>query len=277
MRADPRSHDLVAPDRLADALALLADGSRRPLAGGTDLMVLYAAGKLPPARLVGLWQLDELRGITVDADAFTIGALTSYTAVREHQLLSRELPMLAAAARETGGLAIQNRGTLGGNIANASPAADSVPPLLAYGAELELVSQRGSRWVAYDGFHTGYKQTIMQPGELIARIRLGRPRAARSDVFRKIGPRKAQAISKICLAACLERDAAGRIIMARLAFGGVGPVVLRAPAAELALRAGDRAAVRAGVAAAITPIDDIRSTARYRLTVAQNLAEDLLR
>src|ERR1041385_3080968 len=152
-------------------------GPGRPSAGGTDLMVLLEAGRLEHRQFFSVRHLAELRGVE-ESDAYvTLGALTTYTEVRRSPVLARESPMLVRAASETGGVAIQNRGTLGGNIANASPAADSPPALLAYGAQVELVSAGGSRWVAYADFHTGYKQTVMRQDELIARVRLPRPPA----------------------------------------------------------------------------------------------------
>ena len=131
----------------------------------------------------------------------TLGALTTYTEVQANPILREEFPMLCQAASETGGLAIQNRGTLGGNIANASPAADSPPALLAYDAAVELISSNAARWVPYVDFHTGYKQMIMRPDELLARIRLPRDSTEVHHYYRKVGTRKAQAISKVCFAA----------------------------------------------------------------------------
>jgi CO/xanthine dehydrogenase FAD-binding subunit len=186
VKSDLRELELVSAATVKEACERL-DAGYRPLAGGTDVMVLLSAGKLASRRWVDLWALDELRGIEIRDDAIVLGALTTYTDVRRHPVASVELPMLAQAARETGGVAIQNRGTLGGNIANASPAADSPPALLAYDAEVDLVSSRGSRRVPYAGFHTGYKQTVAAPGELVARIIV--PRADRTSFYRKVGPR----------------------------------------------------------------------------------------
>src|SRR6266478_5587453 len=158
MRAYVPSYDLVSPASLGEALDFLArDDQWQPFAGGTDLMVLLEAGKLPHKNYVNIWNLSELRGIEVTDSQVTLGALTTYTEIQNHETLRAEFPMLCQAASETGGLAIQNRGTIGGNIANASPAADSPPALLAYDAELELVSKTGSRRVRYSNFHTGYK------------------------------------------------------------------------------------------------------------------------
>ena len=198
MRSFVPSYEMLTPRNLGEALALLPEW--RPFAGGTDLMVLFEAGKLAETRFVNIWRLRELGGIEIAADHVTLGALTTYTDVQRNGVLRREFPMLCQAAAETGGIAIQNRGTLGGNIVNASPAADSPPALLAYGAEIEVMSARGSRWIAYDRFHTGYKQMDLEPDELLARIRLPRIGGAALHYYRKVGTRKAQAISKICFA-----------------------------------------------------------------------------
>lgn len=273
MRSDVRDFELVAAGSVEEACERL-EGGYRPLAGGTDVMVLLSAGKLAPKRWVDLSGLDELRGIEVRDDAIVLGALTTYTDVRRHAVASAELPMLAQAARETGGVAIQNRGTLGGNIANASPAADSPPALLAYGAEIELVSSRGTRRVPYAGFHTGYKQTVASPTELVARVIV--PRADRSSFYRKVGPRRAQAISKVCFAGCVERRE-GSVSAVRIALGGVAPVPLRALAVEQAILGREPLAqVQRALGSTIAPIDDVRSTARYRRRVAANLLGEFL-
>lgn len=271
MRGDATTHTLLRPRGLADALAHLAsDPALRPLAGGTDVMVVFAAGRLAWRRLIDLTPITELRTIEVANDAITIGALTTYTDVQRHSVVAAELPMLVAAAAETGGWAIQNRGTLGGNIANASPAADSPPALLAYNASLELASVRGTRWLDYAAFHTGYKKTVLEPDELITRIRIPR-RMRRAQLYRKVGPRRAQAISKVCFAGCADE------LGVRIALGGVAPVVTRCPKTEAALAAGDLTAARALLATEITPIDDVRSNARYRRRVAENLLEEFAR
>src|ERR1700719_1491670 len=161
----------------------------KPFAGGTDLMVLLEAGKLPHRKFVSIWKLQELRGIEETQDHITLGALTTYSEIRRHEVLAREFPLLCRAAAETGSVATQNRGTLGGNIANASPAADSPPALLVYDAEFELVSASGSRWVPYHGFWFGYKQTALRPDELIRRIRLPRNKIEWKQYYRKVGTR----------------------------------------------------------------------------------------
>jgi CO/xanthine dehydrogenase FAD-binding subunit len=274
-------YELTACESLQDALsALAADPSARPFAGGTDLMVLMEAGQLPPGRYVDLSRLRELRGIDVTADAVTLGAMTTYTDVLRSDVLQREFPMLGMAAAETGGVATQNRGTIGGNIANASPAADTPPALIVYDAELELVSSRGARRVAYQTFHTGYKKMDLSPGELIARVRLPRAHDGWRQYYRKVGTRKAQAISKVCFAAAADA-ANGTVRDVRIALGSVAPTVVRAIATESSVRGrAVDAAVIAGaeraLASEIAPIDDVRSTAAYRRRVAQNLLREFL-
>lgn len=282
MRAYLPDYELKTPADLGQALELLSNeaGRWRPFAGGTDLMVLFEAGRLSHRRFLNIWNLKELRGIEVTQEHVTLGALTTYTDVRRNEVLQREFPALCRAAAETGGLAIQNRGTLGGNIVNASPAADSPPALLVYDAELELLSAAGARWLSYAGFHTGYKQMLMRPEELLGRIRLPRKGVAQRHYYRKVGTRKAQAISKICLAAA-ARLHSGRIEEIRIALGSVAPTVLRAAETEKLLQgqevsSGVIKAAREALSKEIAPIDDIRSTADYRLRVAANVLEDFL-
>src|SRR6266436_5834302 len=168
MRADPAEYKLESPGNLQAVLSLLGREPAQwlPIAGGTDVMVLYSAGKLPNRNLIDIWNIPELRQIEIFPDAIRIGAACTYTALRQHETVSQEFPLLAAAASWTGGIANQNRGTLGGNIENASPAADSLPALLVYDAELTLISARGERQVAYRNFHQGYKQMAITADEL---------------------------------------------------------------------------------------------------------------
>jgi CO/xanthine dehydrogenase FAD-binding subunit len=255
-------------------------GRWKLFAGGTDLMVLLEAGKLSHRYFLNVWKLPELRGIEVAPESVTIGAATTYTEVRNHDALAREFPMLCQAASETGAVATQNRGTIGGNIANASPTADSPPALLVYDAEIELVSARGARWRSLHGFYSGYKKMDLLSDELIRRIRLPRARAGWRSYYRKVGTRKAQAISKVCFAGCARLES-GRITAIRLAFGSVAPIVLRATQTERLL-SGDKispAVARAAIeklAQEIAPIDDMRSTADYRRRVAQNLLKEFM-
>jgi CO/xanthine dehydrogenase FAD-binding subunit len=288
MRAYVPSYQLISADSLGEALDVLAreEGAWKPFAGGTDLMVLLEAGKLPHKNYLNIWNLPELRGIEVTDSHVTLGALTTYTEVQDHKTLREEFPMLCQAASETGGLAIQNRGTLGGNIINASPAADSPPALLAYDAELEMVSAKGPRAVPYHSFHTGYKQMDIRPDELLRSIRL--PRLARESqhYYRKVGTRKAQAISKVCFAGVARMNADQiaevRIADVRIALGSVAPIPIRCLQTESALRnkrinPETLANAKAALTAEIAPIDDLRSTRDYRLKVSLNLLEDFTR
>jgi CO/xanthine dehydrogenase FAD-binding subunit len=282
MRAYIPAYDLRVPGSLSEALAMLAREPRvwQPFAGGTDLMVLLEAGKLSHKRFLSMSKLDELRGIEVTPANVTLGALTTYTEIQKHPVLQAEFPSLCAAARETGSIATQNRGTLGGNIVNASPAADSPPALLVYDAAIELVSERGVRWLSYHGFHSGYKKMQLSPDELLRAIRLPRRVRPWRQYYRKVGTRKAQAISKVCFAGAALVDN-GLIRDIRIALGSVAPVVLRAGRTEDELRGSNITPVAVSaaqdtLAREIAPINDIRSTARYRMRVAQNLLEEFL-
>lgn len=282
MRSYLPAYELKAPRNLTEVLLLLErePGIWKPFAGGTDLMVLLEAGKLSHKKFLSLWHLPELKGIEVTVDAVTLGALITYTEVLTSPVLQQEFPLLCQAARETGGVATQNRGTLAGNIANASPAADSPPVLLVYDSELQLISARGSRWVPYQGFHTGYKQMNLRSDELIGCIRLPRVAKLRKHYYRKVGTRTAQAISKVCFAGVAE-VAGDEIRDIRIALGSVAPTVIRCLETESVLRGQKISpatidAAKSALAKEISPIDDFRSTAKYRRWVSLNLLGDFL-
>ena len=277
MRSRIPLYEMVAPRNLESALEMLAlePGVWKPFAGGTDLMVLLEAGKLPHRKFLSIWRMPELRQIEVTADSVMIGALATYTQIRSNETLQREFPLLCRAASETGSIATQNRGTLGGNIANSSPAADSPPALAVYETELELISARGTRQMGYGEFHTGYKQMQIRSDELIGRIHLRRPEGGRRQYYRKVGTRRAQAISKVCFAGAGYVEA-GRIRDVRIALGSVAPTVLRARETERLLQREKASAnllksAQEALGREISPIDDLRSTAVYRRRVAQNL------
>jgi CO/xanthine dehydrogenase FAD-binding subunit len=282
MRSRPSEYELVAPGKLDAVLALLAKepGVWLPIAGGTELMVQYGAGRLPARKLVSLWGLPELRRIERAAQELIIGAGCTYSDLRNHPVVAQEFPLLARAASWTGSIANQNRGTLGGNIVNASPAADSLPALLVYEAELLLISVRGSRRIPYVEFHTGYKQTRLAPDEIVAAIAL-QPRFANYHGYsRKVGTRNAQAIAKLCLAG-LGKVSDNKIEDVRLAIGSmaVTPLRLRRTEESLRGRAWSPALIqeaRQALEAEVAPIDDIRSSAVYRLHVAGNLLQEFL-
>jgi xanthine dehydrogenase small subunit len=271
-----------SPRQLSEAYQLLTDGARRPIAGGTDLMV-QITGELgePPERVLDIWYLDELRGIRVDGDALVLGALTTYTEIRRSPIVAEFLPALAEAAATIGAAQIQNRGTLGGNVANASPAGDTLPILLATDARIVLGSARGERSVAADEFWTAYRETARADDELVLRIRI--PLAPNREMrFRKIGTRRAQAISKVVMALAWHGDVDQPWTDVRLALGSVAATTIRAPQTEVVLEgtrptreSADRAAET--LAGEIHPIDDVRSTADYRRAVASRVLHRLIR
>jgi CO/xanthine dehydrogenase FAD-binding subunit len=282
MKSDPAEYEFAAPASLSDAVRLLEEQPKGwlPIAGGTDVMVQFAAGTLGARNLLSIWNLPELRRIEVLPDEIQIGAGSTYTDLRSHEVIAREFSLLARAASWTGGIANQNRGTLGGNIVNASPAADSLPALLAYEADLILCSARGERSVPYMDFHTGYKRMLLQPNELVRAVRLRRRFSGHFGYARKVGARNAQAISKVCMAA-LGRVKKGSIEDVRIALGSVAPLPIRLRETERMLEGRpldseriERA--RSQAVAETQPIDDIRSTARYRAAVVGNLVVEFL-
>ena len=254
----------LRPKNIQDAVQLYrTTPGCRPLAGGTDLMVMMHAGTLrpEPRAVLDLWSLPELKGIRRVGEALEIGAAEPYTAIIRSTEAARYVSALVAAARTIGAAQIQNRGTLGGNLANASPAGDTLPVLLAYDAS--VVTDR--RTIPIDQFFLGYRKTALQSDELITSVRFPLDRAV---VFRKVGTRAAQAISKVVMAVSRRP--------ARIAVGSVAEMPLRARAAERALELGDVAGAVAAIAADIRPIDDVRSTADYRRMVTQNVLRELL-
>jgi CO/xanthine dehydrogenase FAD-binding subunit len=255
----------LRPRDLKDAVRLYrSTPGCRPLAGGTDLMVMLHAGTLRPrlARAVlDVWSLPELKGVRLLDGMLEIGAAEPYTGIIRSAEAQAHVPALVAAARTIGAVQIQNRGTLGGNLANASPAGDTLPVLLAHDAV--VVTDRRS--IAIDKFFTGYRQTALQSDELITAVRF--PLGRRVE-FRKVGTRAAQAISKVVMAVSRHP--------ARIAIGSVAEVPLRARRAEEALARNEIEGTVTAVAAEIRPIDDVRSSAAYRRAVAQNVLQELL-
>lgn len=257
----------LRPRTLHDALAMLRDeGPLMPIAGCTDVYVNLQFGTERQRRFIDLWPLPELRGITGDRATLRIGALTTFSAITRSPLVRKRAPMLVAASREVGGRQIQNRGTLGGNIANASPAGDSLPVLAAADALVLLQSAAGERRVPFNGFYTGYRTSVRNDDELIVGIEI--PKIEGTQYWRKIGTRRAQAISKVMCAAV-------RGPAVRVALGSVAPIVLRLPRTEQILTSGGNLEhAQDALRAEIAPIDDIRSTAEYRRTVSANLLAD---
>jgi len=282
MRGNAEAHQMVAPGTLAEVLRLLADepGKWTPIAGGTELMVAYAAGRLPASKLVSLWGIRDLCSIEVLPDSIVIGAGTTFTDIRSHYGIATDIPLLARAARCIGSIANQSRATLGGNLANGSPAADSSPALLVYDAEVELISIRGTRRLAYSDFHTGYKQNALAPDELLYAVHIQRRFAEHWQYFRKVGTRRAMAVAKVALGGtALVTD--GTIRELRLGAASLAAFPTRLYRTEDALcgkHLNDEvvSAVCSELLAEVLPIDDIRSTAQYRRQVAANLLAEFL-
>ena len=261
------SRRLLTPRSLRDALTMLdGEGPLTPMAGCTDLYVSLNLGTLRETRFLSLWELDDLRRITTRGSLLSIGALATYTDIIRSRTIATRVPMLVAAAREIGGPQIQNRGTIGGNIANASPAGDTLPVLAAADAVVVVRSMQGERRVPFTEFYLGYRRSVLRHDELITAVEI--PAVGGRQWFRKVGTRAAQAISKVVMAGV----DAGPGRPPRVALGSVAPTVVRLPSTEAALASGASIADAQQVLLdEIAPIDDVRSTADYRRRVAANL------
>ena len=280
----PVEPPVASPRSLAEAYGLLAADRHRPVAGGTDLLV-QITGELgePPDRVLDIWHLDELRGIRVESNALVIGALTTYAELRRSPLIAEFLPAFAEAAATIGAAQIQNRGTIGGNAVNASPAGDMLPLLLACDAQLVAGSGGGERWISAREFWPSYRQTALRADELLLRISV--PLATGRQIrYRKVGTRRAQAISKVVMTLAWQADdePAGAWCDVHLALGSVAATPVRAPATEAVLEgaaATEAIADRAAsiLASEINPIDDVRSSADYRRAVAARVLHRLIR
>ena len=274
---------VVSPTDLGAAYAAMAEPGARPIAGGTDLMVALS-GELgePPERLVDLWRLDALRGIAVSGDELVLGGLTTYTELRRSAVCREHVPALVESAATIGAAQIQNRGTLGGNIVNASPAGDTLPVFLAMDARFDLGSARGERTVPAESFWPAYRRPAIEPDELLVRIRI--PLVGGREVrFRKVGTRRAQSISKVVMALAWRESGGGAPWRdVRVALGSVAATPIRAGATEAALE-GERATPEVADRAAeiladeLSPIDDVRSTAEYRRIVAARVLHRMIR
>lgn len=274
----------VSPDSLAGAAALLAEhgSDLRVIAGGTDLMVERKLGGADPAAgWLDISRLPTLKGISAEGDGLRIGAATSLRRIGQSAEVRARFPLLAASATVTGAIPIQNRATLGGNIANASPAADNPPVLLAYDASVELTGPDVSRRVPYREFHLGYKRTVRRPDELLAAVHLPTPPASGAvQFYRKVGTRQAQAIAKLSLAAVLVWDG-DRLASAAFGLASVAPVPAQLPTLSAwlvgkGLGQIEPDTVRELLTRDIQPLDDIRSTAAYRREVAARLVMQAL-
>ena len=282
MRGNPAEFELVAPGSLPAVLDLLAaaPGQWTPIAGGTELMVAFAAGRLRMNKLVSLWGVEELRFIDTNPDHIVIGAGTTFSDLRSDPIIAADFPLLNKSASWIGSIANQTRATLGGNLVNGSPAADSSPALLIYDAEIELISVRGKRSIPYSQFHTGYKQNAMTADELLYAIHLPRRFRHHRQYLRKVGTRRAMAISKVALGVTALMKG-GVIEEVRVAAASLAPFPVRLVKTEAELR-GKRSspfliqAARQVLLAEAQPIDDIRSNAQYRQIVGANLLEEFL-
>ena len=275
----PVEPPVVSPYSLREAYEQLAETPHRPLAGGTDLLV-QLTGELgpPPDRVMDLWQVDELRGISIRGEFIDLGALTTYTDIRRSPICREHLPALVDAAATIGAAQIQNRGTIGGNVMNASPAGDTLPVLLALDAVLVVGGLAGEREIPATAFWPAYRRTAAQPDELLVRVRI-RLATDREQRFRKVGTRRAQAISKVVAAAAWRGTHTWQDV--RIALGSVAATPIRVGAAEAAIEGRPRTiesieAAADALAAAISPIDDVRSTAGYRREVARRIVRRML-
>ena len=282
MRGDASAHELITPGSLAGVLDVLASapGEWTPIAGGTEVMVAFSAGRLSARKLVNLWGIPDLRFIKATPESLVIGACTTFLDLRANAVLAAELPLIAKASSWIGSIANQGRATVGGNLVNGSPAADSSPALLVYDAEIELISNRGRRRIAYSEFHTGYKINAMTADELVFAVHVPRRFAQHRQYLRKVGTRRAMAISKVALAgtALLEGGVVQEI---RIAAASLAPFPVRLYETERTLSGKNISkdsihAARTALQSEAKPIDDIRSTAEYRKRVGANLLEEFL-
>ena len=287
MRSNVAQFDLSAPPSLDAVLAQLAaePGKHMPIAGGTELMVALNTGRLSQHSLVSIHHLKELRFIRAEKDAIHIGSGATFTDIRNSAEIAANLPLLIQSASWTGTIANQNRATLGGNICNASPAADTPPALLAYGATITLISAAGKRTLPYIDFHLSYKKTVLRPNELVHSVTVPRDFSGYRQYIRKVGTRNALAISKIALAGLAKLDG-DKLADIRLGAASLTDRPVRCSATEAALMGksiGPKStdttirSARAALASETHTIDDIRSTAKYRAAVAGNLLEEFLR
>lgn len=280
MSSSPTAH---SPSTLSEAYSILSEkgSSAKVIAGGTDLMVLLNAHMLDASSFIDIWRVDELRGIVEAGDVLRVGALTTYTELIRSPLVQKYVPALAEASLTIGAIQIQNRGTIGGNIVNASPAGDSLPVLAAYDAEIEVGSARGVRRVRFNDFYTGYRRTVLDRDELVLAVRIPRLQAGERDFFWKVGTRRAQAISKVVMAA-KARIGRDKIESIAIGVGSVAPTVIRASRTEDLLAQAPLTETliveaRRMISQEVSPISDLRSTERYRRAVTGNVLLKFLR
>jgi len=282
MRGNAEAHEFLNALNLSDVLRRLeeAPGIWTPIAGGTELLVAHAAGRLNAAKLINLWGLPELNFLQASEESLSIGAGVTFGQIRRDPIVLSDFPLLARASTWIGAIANQNRATIAGNIVNGSPAADAPPALLVYDAEIELVSLRGKRRIPYTDFHLGYKRNVLEPDELVFALHLPRRFSRHAQYLRKVGTRKAMAITKVALAAT-AMVTGDRITELRLAAASVADRPVRLLATEAVLLGNPLSPqlfqqARTCLLDEVKPIDDIRSTADYRRHVAANLLGEFL-
>lgn len=268
--------------QLAQAYEILSQETVKIIAGGTDLMVLYSSGLALPSNILDIWHLEELKAISDESNHLKIGALCTYTKLINDENVKRFAPSLVNASKTIGAIQIQNRGTLGGNIVNGSPAGDSLPVLAAFDAELEIGSINSVRRVRFNDFYTGYRQTVLSKNEILLNILLPKQKQEEQSSFYKVGTRAAQAISKIVMAVRANVDSEKKINSIAIALGSVAPTVIRASQTEKLLKDSFINSkvieeAKKQLSQEIKPIDDIRSTEHYRRVVTGNLIAKFLR
>lgn len=275
---------VYSPTTLDEAYAILREHGDQVhvLAGGTDLMVSINLRLLVPREVLNIWSLNELRGIHEQQDALRLGALTTYTQIIRSPVVQHHCSILVEAAKTIGAVQTQNRGTIGGNIVNASPAGDTLPVLAVFDAELELGSARGTRLVSINDFYTGYRQTVRQPDELLVAVRIPQQQPDERTFFCKVGTRQAQAISKVVIAAKARVQAGGLLSSIQIGLGSVAPTVVRARQTEAFLVGKVLSPqlieqVKEVVQHDIHPITDFRSTESYRRHATATLVARFLR
>lgn len=269
-------------EKLNDAYEVLSQNKVKVLAGGTDLMVVYGSGNTPPDEMLDIWKLNELRNIDEEGDYLKLGALCTYSQLIKDERVKKFAPTLVDASLTIGAVQIQNRGTIGGNVVNASPAGDSLPVLSAFDAEIELGSARGTRRVAFNSFYTGYRQTVLASDELVLNVLVPKQKPIEKAQFYKVGTRAAQAISKVVIAIRATISSQKEIEKIAISLGSVAPTVIRASKTE-SLLTGSKITqelieqAKQSLSNEVQPIDDIRSTEHYRRVVSGNLIAKFLR
>ena len=271
-----------APDSLEQAVSLLAaNKGAKPLAGGTDLIVQMQSGRVAPAAIVDLKRIASLRQVREEAGYFAIGAAVPCTSLKNNKALASEWPGVVEAANLIGSVQVRNRATVAGNLCNASPAADSVPAMVAAGATAIVVSASGEREVPVEQIPSGPGQTSLKDGEFVSEIRIPRRQKGASDAYLRSIPRTEMDIAVVGAGANITLDDSGTCTAARIAIGAAAPTVLLVEDAGKALvgtKLDDAAVAKAmeAVSAACNPIDDKRGTVAYRKAMAGVLAKRVI-